>query len=59
MADPKNIMLGIMTPQGPIFLGLTVEEFTSFVEGLNTILDDLKGKTPIPKVFEDALEKEE
>jgi len=59
MAEPKNIVLGIMTPLGLTALFLTVEEFTSFVESLNTILDNLKGNSPIPKVFVDAFKKEE
>lgn len=59
MADPKNIVLGILTPCGPATLFLTMEEFTAFVESLNHILDDLREKTPIAKAFVDAFEKEE
>lgn len=59
MSEPRNIVLVLMTPLGPTILHLTVEELTSFAETLNSILDSIKGKTPIPEVFEDAFKKEE
>ena len=59
MPEQKGIMLGIMTPQGPIFVGFSIEGFTSFVETMNTILDNTKKEIPIPKAFEDAFKKEE
>ena len=59
MAEPKNIVLGIGTPQGPFYLCLSIEELSSFVEKLNGILDSVKGKASIPKVFEDAFKEEE
>ena len=63
MPDQKEgIMLGIITPQGPIMLCLTIESFTSLVQQLNAIHQSIitpQSITPIPKVFEDAFKKEE
>jgi len=52
-------MLGLMTPQGPMFVGFSIEGFTSFVEMLNAVLNNTKKETPIPKVFEDAFKEKE
>ena len=52
-------MLNIITPQGPILMGFSIESFSKFVERLNTILSNAQKKASIPKVFEDAFEKEE
>ncbi len=61
MPDQKEgITLGIITPQGPLLVGFSIEGFTKFVEKLNTILAmNTKKQTPIPKVFDDAFKKEE
>lgn len=56
---PEGIMLGIMTPQGPILVGFSMENFAKFVEHLNAVLEKSKEEIPIPKVFEDAFKKEE
>lgn len=56
----EGIMLGIITPQGPIFVGFSIEGFTNFVKTLNTILGmNTKKQTPIPKAFEDAFKEKE
>lgn len=55
----EGIMLGIMTPQGPIFVGFSIEDFSKFVEMVNTVLNNTNKKTPIPKYVEDAFKKEE
>lgn len=57
--SPQNVMLGIITPSGPIFMGFSIEDFSKFVQTLNTILDNVGEKTPIPKVFEDAFKNKE
>lgn len=61
MPDQKEgIMLGIITPQGPIFVGFSMEGFSEFVEMLNTIRAmNTKKQTPIPKVFDDAFKDKE
>ena len=53
----RGIMLGLMTPQGPIFVGFSVEDFAKFAEMLNTIKNSVQKETPIPKVFEDAFKE--
>ena len=55
----EGIMLSIITPQGPILMGFSVESFSKFVERLNTILNNAQKKAPIPKVFEDAFKEKE
>ena len=41
MSEQKEgIMLSIITPQGPILMGFSVESFSKFVERLNTILNN-------------------
>lgn len=60
MPDQKEgVMLSIITPQGPIFVGFSIEGFSKFVEMLNTILNSTKKETPIPKAFEDAFKDKE
>ena len=51
-----DVQMLIMTPQGPISIGFSLEDFTKFVQMLNTILES---KEEIPQVFEDAFKKEE
>ncbi len=59
MADPRSVLVIIMTPMGPVFQSMTEEEFNSFLSAHNIPLDQLGRKTPVPKVFEDAFKKEE
>lgn len=54
----EGISFVIMTPQGPLHIGFSIERFTEFVSMLNSLLEQKVHKTPIPKVFEDALGKE-
>ncbi len=60
MPDQKEgVMLGLMTPCGPIFIGFSIEGFSKFVEMVNTVFDNTKKETPIPKIFEDAFKDKE
>lgn len=60
MPDQKEgVMLGLMTPQGLIFVGFSIDGFSKFVGMLNTILDSTKKETPVPKAFEDAFKDKE
>lgn len=54
----EGIMLGIITPQGPIMLCLTLEAFTNLVQQLTVLLESISPTTIIPKVFEDAFKEE-
>ncbi len=55
----KSVTVSIMTPQGPVIVTLTAEDFQKLINRVNAVLGNPKKETPIPKVFEDAFSKEE
>lgn len=59
MPGQEGITIGLMTPRGPLLVGFSPKNFVKFVEMVNAIFEKRIAKTPIPKVWTDAFEKEE
>lgn len=58
MPDQKEgVMLGIITPQGPVVLCLTREAFSDLIQELITIEQSMSPTTIIPKAFENAFKE--